>query len=160
MLIPLSSAIAFLVLAVEELAVQIENPFGLDANDLPLEEYILGLETELIELPGRNTKYWQDGGTPRGSDGTPRQAFGETPRSLPAHPPTVPGEPELAAKHARRPTHPGAGATTAVARRSARTDRLDLALPPAAASGAARGYVRLDDSALESAMERARGRMV
>ena len=154
---PAMAMISFLFLNVEQMALEIEQPFGDDANDLPLEEYILGLETELIELPGRNTKYWQDGGTPRGSDGTPRQPFGETPRSLPAHQPTVPGEPELAAKHARRPTHPGAGATTAAARRSARTDRLDLALPPAAASGAARGYVRLDDSALESAMERARG---
>ena len=58
---PAMAMISFLFLNVEQMALEIEQPFGDDANDLPLEEYILGLETELIELPGRNTKYWQDG---------------------------------------------------------------------------------------------------
>ena len=48
--IPLSSAIAFLVLAVEELAVQIENPFGLDANDLPLESFCLTVQADALRL--------------------------------------------------------------------------------------------------------------
>ena len=35
------------------MAIEIEQPFGDDANDLPLEEYILGLERTLLEmLPG------------------------------------------------------------------------------------------------------------
>ena len=29
------------------MAIEIEGPFGDDANDLPIEEYILGLETVL-----------------------------------------------------------------------------------------------------------------
>ena len=153
---PAMAMISFLFLNVEQMALEIEQPFGDDANDLPLEEYILGLETELIELPGRNTKFWQDGGTPRGSDGTPRQPFGDSPRSLPSSVAPEPAAPALlVAKHSRRPTIFGAGAAAPAARRGgsvARTE-LDLALPPTA-SGGARGYVRLDDSSLESAMER------
>ena len=37
-------------MAVEELAVQIENPFGLDANDLPLESFCLTVQADALRL--------------------------------------------------------------------------------------------------------------
>jgi len=50
---PALSLIAFLFLNVEQMAVEIEQPFGDDANDLPMEEYILELEKTLLEMvPG------------------------------------------------------------------------------------------------------------
>ena len=52
---PALSLIAFLFLTVEQMAIEIEQPFGDDANDLPLEDYILNLETTILEmLPGRS----------------------------------------------------------------------------------------------------------
>ena len=32
------------------IAVELENPFGDDPNDLPIEEYILALEKEMLEM--------------------------------------------------------------------------------------------------------------
>lgn len=52
---PALSLIAFLFLTVEQMAIEIEQPFGDDANDLPIEDYILHLEATLLEmLPGRS----------------------------------------------------------------------------------------------------------
>jgi len=42
--------IGFLFLTVEQMAIEIEQPFGNDANDLPLESYILDVERVLLEL--------------------------------------------------------------------------------------------------------------
>ena len=42
--------ITFLFLNVEQMALEIEQPFGDDANDLPIEEYILALEKEMLEM--------------------------------------------------------------------------------------------------------------
>jgi len=47
---PALSLIAFLFLNVEQMAVEIEQPFGDDANDLPMESYIMELETSLMEM--------------------------------------------------------------------------------------------------------------
>ena len=43
-MIPVVSLTAFLVLCIEQLAVQIENPFGYDANDLPLHSFTCTVE--------------------------------------------------------------------------------------------------------------------
>merc|ERR1719331_2580597 len=52
---PALSLIAFLFLTVEQMAIEIEQPFGDDANDLPIEDYIAHLESVLLEmLPGRS----------------------------------------------------------------------------------------------------------
>ena len=51
--VPALSLIAFLFLNVEQMAVEIEQPFGDDANDLPIEKYIIELEETLLEMvPG------------------------------------------------------------------------------------------------------------
>jgi len=50
------SLLAFLFLYMEKMAVEIEQPFGTDPNDLPLELYILKLEkTFLGMLPNLRT---------------------------------------------------------------------------------------------------------
>jgi predicted membrane chloride channel (bestrophin family) len=50
---PVLAFISFLFLNVEKMAVEIEQPFGDDANDLPQEQYIMELEQVLLEmLPG------------------------------------------------------------------------------------------------------------
>ena len=43
-MVPVVSLTSFLVLCIEQLAVQIENPFGYDANDLPLHSFTLAVE--------------------------------------------------------------------------------------------------------------------
>ena len=43
-MIPVVSVTSFLVLCIEQLAVQIENPFGYDANDLPLHSFTCTVE--------------------------------------------------------------------------------------------------------------------
>ena len=48
--VPALSVIGFLFLTVEQMAIEIEQPFGNDANDLPLESYILDVERVLLEL--------------------------------------------------------------------------------------------------------------
>ena len=53
--IPVVSGLAYLFLIVEQTAVEIEQPFGDDANDLPMERYIVDLQTTLLEMrPGYN----------------------------------------------------------------------------------------------------------
>ena len=49
---PAVSGIAFLFLNLENVAMEIEQPFGHDANDLPLEEYCAGIERVLLGLDG------------------------------------------------------------------------------------------------------------
>jgi len=50
MMIPVYSLTVFLVLKVEQLAVEIENPFGQDFNDLPLETFCLTVESDALRL--------------------------------------------------------------------------------------------------------------
>ena len=52
--VPITSIISFLVLAVEEIAVEIENPFGLDPNDLPLHTYCLTVQADALRLLDEN----------------------------------------------------------------------------------------------------------
>ena len=48
------STIAYLFLGVEQMAIEIEGPFGDDANDLPIEEFILSLEMVLMGMRAHN----------------------------------------------------------------------------------------------------------
>ena len=58
---PVLAFISFLFLNVEKMAVEIEQPFGDDANDLPQEQYIMHLEEVLLEmLPGYEPELDED----------------------------------------------------------------------------------------------------
>eukprot|EP00908_Phaeocystis_cordata_P018194 Transcript_29592.p3 GENE.Transcript_29592~~Transcript_29592.p3 ORF type:complete len:179 (+),score=82.21 Transcript_29592:813-1349(+) len=48
--VPVISLAALLLLEVEEIAVQIENPFGLEVNDLPLDAYCLTVQADVLRL--------------------------------------------------------------------------------------------------------------
>jgi len=47
---PVVSLLAFLFLNIEQMAIEIEQPFGHDANDLPIEGYILELEKWMLHM--------------------------------------------------------------------------------------------------------------
>ena len=65
--VPVSSLIAFLFLSVEQMAVEIEGPFGNDANDLPIESFLIDLEKILLEMtPGWKPDLGDDGEGGRG----------------------------------------------------------------------------------------------
>lgn len=49
-MVPICSITTFVVLKLEQLAVEIENPFGLDFNDLPLEAFCLTVEADALRL--------------------------------------------------------------------------------------------------------------
>jgi len=49
-MIPVTSVTAFAILAVEEVAMHIEQPFGTDEDDLPLDAYCLTIEADLLAL--------------------------------------------------------------------------------------------------------------
>jgi len=58
---PALSLITFLFLTVEQMAIEIEQPFGDDANDLPIEDYISNLEATLLDmLPGNTARADED----------------------------------------------------------------------------------------------------
>jgi hypothetical protein len=68
--VPVSSLIAFLFLSVEQMAVEIEGPFGNDANDLPIESFLIDLEKILLEMtPGWKPDLGDDGVGRSGSGG-------------------------------------------------------------------------------------------
>jgi putative membrane protein len=48
--IPATLLVAYTFFGIEEIGVEIENPFGLDANDLPLERFCETIERDLLEL--------------------------------------------------------------------------------------------------------------
>ena len=49
-MIPTASVTSFAILAVEEVAMHIEQPFGTDDDDLPLEAYCLNLLADMLAL--------------------------------------------------------------------------------------------------------------
>lgn len=57
---PVVSLIAFLFLNLEAMALEIEQPFGYDANDLPLEEYCAAIERVLLDMTRRQERQEQD----------------------------------------------------------------------------------------------------
>jgi hypothetical protein len=65
---PALGFIAYLFINVEQMAVEIEQPFGNDANDLPQEEYIINLQEILLEMtPGyEHDEEDEDAGAPSG----------------------------------------------------------------------------------------------
>ena len=48
--VPVVALTGFVLLASEDLAVQLEVPFGTDANDLPLDTYCLTIEADVLAL--------------------------------------------------------------------------------------------------------------
>jgi len=44
------AGISFLFLIIEQMAIEIEQPFGDDANDLPIESYIIDVEKVMLEM--------------------------------------------------------------------------------------------------------------
>eukprot|EP00966_Prymnesium_polylepis_P094724 2192922-Prymnesium_polylepis.1 len=53
--------IAYLFINVEQMAIEIEQPFGDDANDLPLELYILDLEKVRLAHACQKLAHWDVG---------------------------------------------------------------------------------------------------
>lgn len=53
---PIVAIISFILLGVEEIANQIENPFGLEPNDLPVDEICSKLATNLQDIINTNLK--------------------------------------------------------------------------------------------------------
>lgn len=47
---PIVSVISFTVFGIEQIGIEIENPFGLDANDLPLESICKTIRINIEEL--------------------------------------------------------------------------------------------------------------
>ena len=66
---------AFVLLGAEEVAIQLEQPFGDDPNDLPLEEFCLRVERVLLDILRRALKPGSEGeeGGDKGRSGQPRQ---------------------------------------------------------------------------------------
>ena len=48
--VPVYALISFVFLSIESIAVEIEDPFGVDRNDLPIERYIMELEKTMLQL--------------------------------------------------------------------------------------------------------------
>jgi predicted membrane chloride channel (bestrophin family) len=51
--VPLVSVCGFMMLKIEEMAVQIEHPFGTGANDLPIDTICVTIERNLLEIMRR-----------------------------------------------------------------------------------------------------------
>ena len=50
--IPITMLVAYMFFGIEEIGVEIENPFGDDANDLPLEQFCQTIENDVMSLLG------------------------------------------------------------------------------------------------------------
>ncbi|MCA1684954.1 MAG: hypothetical protein LC745_03005, partial [Planctomycetia bacterium] len=53
---------AYMFFGIEEIGVEIENPFGHDVNDLPLESFCRTVERELLTPPAPEPTVAQGGG--------------------------------------------------------------------------------------------------
>jgi len=53
-IVPVTMFLSFLVLAIEEIAVEIENPFGFETNDLPLDVFCLTVQADAMRLLDEN----------------------------------------------------------------------------------------------------------
>ena len=51
---PVTAFLSFLVLAIEEIAVEIENPFGFETNDLPVDVYCLTVQADALRMLDEN----------------------------------------------------------------------------------------------------------
>ena len=48
--IPIVALTSYLLLSIEDIAIQMEDPFGFDSNDLPLEAFCLTVQADVIRL--------------------------------------------------------------------------------------------------------------
>lgn len=55
--IPATFLIAYILFGIEEIGVEIEDPFGTDINDLPVENYCKGIQTVLTDLIDRSERW-------------------------------------------------------------------------------------------------------
>ena len=65
--------ISFLMFGIEEIGVEIEDPFGVDANDLPLNEFCAIIERNLTEVIGDDTLPETEKVTDPDAEGLPNQ---------------------------------------------------------------------------------------
>ena len=61
---PALSFLSYIFISIEQMAVEIEQPFGDDPNDLPQELYIMKLEKALLEHDGDPNVANEKGNTP------------------------------------------------------------------------------------------------
>lgn len=68
--IPLVSIVAFIMLKIDEMAVQIEHPFGVCANDLPIDTICVTIERNLLEILRRaeHARLRESGGLAAGAE--------------------------------------------------------------------------------------------
>jgi putative membrane protein len=59
---PLVSLISFMIFGIEEIGIEIENPFGHDPNDLPLDDICRTMQANIEDLISLtpSVRYWQD----------------------------------------------------------------------------------------------------
>ncbi|OUC16310.1 MAG: hypothetical protein B0A82_01930 [Alkalinema sp. CACIAM 70d] len=55
---PVVIIISFTLLGIEEIGLEIENPFGKDANDLPLENFCATIERNVMDLTRFSSPHW------------------------------------------------------------------------------------------------------
>merc|ERR1712078_643266 len=48
--IPVAFLVSYLIIGEEDVAAEIENPFGVDANDLPLDQFTTTIRSNIFEL--------------------------------------------------------------------------------------------------------------
>lgn len=60
--IPAVGVITFSLLGIEEIGLEIENPFGHDPNDLPLERFCYVLQNDILELVQYDSQLKEDSG--------------------------------------------------------------------------------------------------
>ena len=53
--IPVTLVVAYILFGIEEIGVEIEDPFGSDTNDLPLDTICHSIEQNLFELEQKET---------------------------------------------------------------------------------------------------------
>ena len=67
--IPLDAILAYFLMGMEELAAQLENPFGVDPNDLPLEQFTSTARNHIFEMISMYDKARRKGGREGGERG-------------------------------------------------------------------------------------------
>ena len=55
LMIPVVAIVTYALLGIEQIGVQIEDPFGLEDNDLPLDAICETIRANLLEVLARNT---------------------------------------------------------------------------------------------------------
>lgn len=58
LVVPVVIIVSFTLLGIEEIGLEIENPFGKDANDLPLENFCATIERNVMDLTRFSSPHW------------------------------------------------------------------------------------------------------